>query len=142
TIGALLGKAAPVPHDERVRDTGPYMRVVRLALRHPGTTLALAAFLLVAVQMAYGKLGRGVEFFPSVEPDYGQVIVHGRGNLSLDEKNRRSPKSRSACSRSRVSRPSIPRSASSRAVGAGCPRTQSVSLSSSSTTGARVRPRM
>jgi multidrug efflux pump len=88
TLGALLGKAAPVPHDDRVKDSGPYMRAVRLALRHPGSTLALAAFLLVAVQMAYGKLGRGVEFFPSVEPDYGQVIVHGRGNLSLDEKNR------------------------------------------------------
>src|SRR5712675_720178 len=88
TLGALLGKAAPVPHDDRVRDSGPYMRAVRLALRHPGSTLALAAFLLVAVQMAYGKFGRGVEFFPSVEPDYGQVIVHGRGNLSLDEKNR------------------------------------------------------
>jgi multidrug efflux pump len=88
TLGALLGKAAPVPHDERARDTGPYMRTVRLALKHPGTTLALAAFLLFAVQTAYGKFGRGVEFFPSVEPDYGQVIVHARGNLSLDEKNR------------------------------------------------------
>jgi multidrug efflux pump len=88
TLGALLGKAAPVPHDERMRDTGPYMRTVRLVLRHPGTTLALAAFLLFAVQTAYGKLGRGVEFFPAVEPDYGQVVVHARGNLSLDEKNR------------------------------------------------------
>src|SRR6266571_1457960 len=108
TLGALLGKAArtkesprwplallasaAAPHDERAkechRDRGPYMRTVRLALRHPGTTLALAAFLLVAVQVAYGKLGRGVEFFPKVEPDYGQVIVHARGNLSLDEKNR------------------------------------------------------
>jgi multidrug efflux pump len=87
TLGALLGKAASVPHDDRVKDAGPYMRAVRLALRNPGSTLALAAFLLVAVQMAYGKFGRGVEFFPSVEPDYGQVIVHGRGNLSLDEKN-------------------------------------------------------
>src|SRR5437867_3041650 len=88
TLGALLGRASPVPHDDRIKERGPYMRAVRLALRHPGTTLALAAFLLFAVQTAYGKLGRGVEFFPSVEPDYGQVIVHGRGNLSLDEKNR------------------------------------------------------
>ncbi len=83
---ALLASAA-VPHDDRVKDRGPYMRAVRLALRHPGTTLALAAFLLVSVQMAYGKLGRGVEFFPNVEPDFGQVIVHGRGNLALEEKN-------------------------------------------------------
>src|SRR5689334_8715639 len=88
TLGALLGKAAPVPHDDRVADRGPYMRTVRLALRRPGTTLVLAALLLVAVQVGYAKLGRGVEFFPSVEPDYGQAIVHGRGNLSLEEKNR------------------------------------------------------
>jgi multidrug efflux pump len=87
TLGALLGKAAPV-HDERSSDSGPYMRTVRLALRYPGSTLALAAFLLVAVQVVYGKYGHGVEFFPKVEPDYGQVIVHGRGNLALEEKNR------------------------------------------------------
>ena len=42
TLGALLGRAAPVPHDERAKDRGPYMRTVRLALRHPGMTLMLA----------------------------------------------------------------------------------------------------
>jgi multidrug efflux pump len=88
TLGALLGRAAPVPHDERAKDNGPYMRTVKLALRRPGMTMALVALLLVAVQVAYGKYGRGVEFFPNVEPDYGQVVVHGRGNLSLDEKDR------------------------------------------------------
>src|SRR5829696_1417561 len=87
TLGALLGKAAPA-HDKGPRRDGPYMRTVRLAIRHPGTTLALAVFLLIAVQTAYGKFGRGVEFFPNVEPDFGQVIVHGRGNLALEEKNR------------------------------------------------------
>src|SRR5262249_40128774 len=76
------------PHDERAKDRGPYMRTVRVALRYPGLTLALAALLLVAVQVAYGKFGRGVEFFPKVEPDYGQVVVHARGNLALEEKNR------------------------------------------------------
>jgi multidrug efflux pump len=88
TLGALLGKASPVAHDERAAERGLYMRTVRLALRRPGMTLALAAVLLVVVQVAYGKFGRGVEFFPNVEPDFGQVIVHGRGNLALDEKNR------------------------------------------------------
>src|SRR5215212_8813612 len=88
TLGALLGRAAAVPHDERVRDNGPYMRTVHLALRHPGATLLLALALLIGVQMTYAKLGNGVEFFPKVEPDYGQVIIHGRGNLSLAEKDR------------------------------------------------------
>ncbi len=88
TLGALLGKAAPHPHDERVASDGPYMRTVRLALRHPMATLGLVAALLVAVQMAYAKYGNGVEFFPKVEPDFGQAIVHGRGNLSLEEKDR------------------------------------------------------
>src|SRR5437660_4150898 len=88
TLGAMLGRAAPVPHDERAKDRGLYMRTVRLALAHPGTTLLLALALLIGVQMAYGKFGRGVELFPKVEPDYGQVVVHARGNLSLDEKDR------------------------------------------------------
>ena len=88
TLGALLGKAAAHPHRDRVVNSGPYMRTVRLALHHPGATLAAAAFLLVAVIALYGKVGRGVEFFPDVEPDYGQVIVHGRGSISLEEKNR------------------------------------------------------
>jgi multidrug efflux pump len=48
--------------------------------------------------MAYGKFGRGVEFFPEVEPDFAQVIVHARGNLSLAEKDGWSPRSKSACS--------------------------------------------
>ena len=88
TLGALLGRASAHPHGERSKADGLYMRTVRLALRRPGATLALTALLLVVVQVGYGKFGRGVEFFPAVEPDYGQVIVHGRGNLALDEKNR------------------------------------------------------
>src|SRR5580704_8526503 len=88
TLGALVGRAAAVPNDERASDRGPYMRTVRLAVRYRGLTLGFAVLLLFAVQTAYGRFGHGVEFFPSVEPDYGQVIVHARGNLSLDEKDR------------------------------------------------------
>jgi multidrug efflux pump len=88
TLGALLGKASAAPHERPREDRGPYMRTVRFALRRPGMTLAAAVLLLFAVPLVYAKLGRGVEFFPDVEPDYGQVVVHGRGNLSLAEKDR------------------------------------------------------
>ncbi|MBS0533358.1 MAG: efflux RND transporter permease subunit [Proteobacteria bacterium] len=88
TLGALLGRAAPVPHDERASDRGFYMRTVRFALHRPALILSLAVGLLIAVIFTYGKFGNGVEFFPSVEPDYGQVIVHARGNVSLEEKDK------------------------------------------------------
>jgi multidrug efflux pump len=88
TLGALLGRAAPVPHDDRVTDNGAYMRLVKQAVAHPGTTMLIAIAVLVAVQMSYSRFGKGVEFFPDVEPDFGQVVIHARGNLSIDEKDR------------------------------------------------------
>ena len=33
------------------------------------------------------KFGKGIEFFPAVEPDYAEVVVHARGNLSINDKN-------------------------------------------------------
>jgi multidrug efflux pump len=40
------------------------------------------------VPILYGKIGKGVEFFPNVEPDQGVVLIHARGNISLAEKDR------------------------------------------------------
>lgn len=88
TLGALLGKAADHPHDDRARKKEFYMRLVRFCVQHPGLTLAAAFFMLVAVIKAYGVFGKGVEFFPNVEPDYGIVQIHARGNLSITEKDR------------------------------------------------------
>ena len=61
------------------------MAVVKTAVRFPETTLLLTVGLLVGVQYAYSNFGAGVEFFPNVEPDYGLLYVHARGNLSLAE---------------------------------------------------------
>lgn len=88
TLGALLGKASEKPHDDRAKETGAYMRVVKFSVGHPALTLSATFFLLVAVIKAYGTFGNGVEFFPNVEPDYGIVQVHARGNLSITEKDK------------------------------------------------------
>ena len=87
TLGALLGRAAPVPHDERAKDRGLYMRTVRLALRHPGMTLVLAVVLLVGVQMAYGKFGKRRRVLPQGraglrpgrDPRARQPLARGEG---------------------------------------------------------------
>ncbi|MER8652777.1 efflux RND transporter permease subunit [Mesorhizobium sp. M0586] len=83
TLGALFAKA-PEHHEEQNRD-GWYMALVKQAVRFPITVLVLTAVLLTGVGFAYSKYGAGVEFFPSVEPDYGLLYVHARGNLSLAE---------------------------------------------------------
>lgn len=87
TLGAMLGAPTHI-QNERMEDRGLYMRIVKQALQHPLATLGLAAMLLVGVVGAYGRFGNGVEFFPSVEPDYGLVQVRARGNLSITEKDR------------------------------------------------------
>lgn len=83
TLGAIFAKA-PEHHEEDHRD-GLYMAVVKQAVRFPITVILLTVGLLVGVGFAYSKYGAGVEFFPSVEPDYGLLYVHARGNLSLAE---------------------------------------------------------
>ncbi|MGX9143006.1 efflux RND transporter permease subunit [Mesorhizobium sp. 128a] len=82
TLGAIFAK--PPGHHEEGRD-GWYMALVKQAVRFPITVLVLTTVLLTGVGVAYSKYGAGVEFFPSVEPDYGLLYVHARGNLSLAE---------------------------------------------------------
>ncbi|WP_269931460.1 efflux RND transporter permease subunit [Aminobacter sp. HY435] len=83
TLGALFAKAPA--HTEEDHKDGTYMAVVKKAVRFPVTALVLTVALLVGGTYAYVKLGNGVEFFPTVEPDYGLLYVHARGNLSLEE---------------------------------------------------------
>ncbi|MCI5077499.1 efflux RND transporter permease subunit [Oricola sp.] len=83
TLGSIFGKATV---EERAPD-GLYMAVVKKAVRFPIVTLLLVVALMVAIVIAFGKYNKGTEFFPSVEPEYGLVYVHARGNLSLDEQD-------------------------------------------------------
>ncbi|MEZ5778794.1 MAG: efflux RND transporter permease subunit [Paracoccaceae bacterium] len=84
TLGAIIAK--PVKEEEQARD-GLYMRFVARAIRHPWIVTFTAVAALIAVPFAYGTFGKGVEFFPNVEPDYGLLYVHARGNLSIEEKD-------------------------------------------------------
>jgi multidrug efflux pump len=84
TLGAII--ARPFKDQHKHKD-GAYMWLVGKAIRHPVIVLMLALGSLVAVPYTYSQIGKGVEFFPDVEPDYGLLYVKSRGNLSIDEKD-------------------------------------------------------
>ncbi|WP_422126502.1 efflux RND transporter permease subunit [Thioalkalivibrio sulfidiphilus] len=65
--------------------TARYVRLLRYLVNHPGQTFSVAAILVVAAYAAYGQFGRGVDFFPHVEPRFAQVQIQARGDLSVWE---------------------------------------------------------
>lgn len=67
--------------------TGAYVRLLEKAILEPWTTLLLAISLLVGGFALYGEFGRGIAFFPSVEPEFMQVEVRARDNLSIHERD-------------------------------------------------------
>jgi multidrug efflux pump len=104
TVGALLGKekttaSAALPDgglvdvDSQVdleRLTGAtrrYIEMLRVALRHPTKVVAAAVIVLAVVYASYSAFGRGVEFFPEIEPTQAMVNIHARGDLSVQERD-------------------------------------------------------
>ena len=102
TLGSLIGRPGGVVDattmralaDGRTEDlgrikglTGAYLRVLERALDHPGKVLISAAVVLVSAYATYASYGKGIEFFPDIEPDRAIVQVRARGNLSVAEKN-------------------------------------------------------
>jgi len=102
TLGALFGapsggidadaaKAIAAGDPDHMRNvtgfTGLYLAVLRRALAHPVKIIAVALAVLIGAQVAYGQFGRGIEFFPTVEPENALLQVHARGNLSITERD-------------------------------------------------------
>ena len=67
--------------------TGAYIAFMRRALAHPGKIALGATALLVGVYSLYAVVGRGVEFFPEIEPQQANVNIHARGDLSVEERD-------------------------------------------------------
>lgn len=98
TIGALIGKSKTSDADLAYlrsleegdpRKTGGitavYAGILDFAVRSPITVFFTSIFTLVAIVMAYGEYGKGMEFFTNVEPAQTQVQVFARGNFSPAE---------------------------------------------------------
>ncbi|MBT7957430.1 MAG: efflux RND transporter permease subunit, partial [Rhodospirillaceae bacterium] len=101
TLGSIFGKPGSVD-DKSLKATlagesgdldnvegfvGRYLNVLKPVLRHPAKIVMAAFAVLIAVQVIYGTFGKGIEFFPSVEPEIAKLQVRARGNLSIHEKD-------------------------------------------------------
>ena len=100
TIGIKIGKShilvkgdnSIVASDSlrRLRDnnwlTRAYVYLLEMALQNPFKIIIIAVLTLVTVQYTYITKGKGVEFFPDIEPDTAKIYIHARGNLSTEEK--------------------------------------------------------
>ncbi len=100
TVGSLVGRRAPDARnattlaaaetgnlDDIHGFTGLYLKFLRRALHHPGKVVAVAFVVLAGVYAAYGSFGRGVEFFPDIEPEQAVLNIHARGDLAVDERD-------------------------------------------------------
>ena len=67
--------------------TGGYLKILHVALKHPTKILILAVGCLIGSNILYAQFGKGLEFFPAIEPSLGILNIHARGNLSVDEKD-------------------------------------------------------
>ncbi|MCX7338339.1 MAG: efflux RND transporter permease subunit [Alphaproteobacteria bacterium] len=63
-----------------------YFGMLQKALDHPKNVLMGAFAILIIIKTIHGFVGKGVEFFPDVEPDSASISIHARGNLSIYEK--------------------------------------------------------
>ena len=102
TLGGVVGRRAP-DSDYQVENlaaaesgdlrrlTGGsrlYLGVLRIAVTRPVAVVLFAAGVLTTAYAAYGYWGRGVEFFPEVEPENAIIHVRARGDLSVLERDR------------------------------------------------------
>ena len=95
TLGSLFGKAPHIKianHDTAPLETisgftGLYIRILGVLIRYPFLVLLAALLMLVSINVIYINYGKGVEFFPEVEPERINVYVRARGDLSVQERD-------------------------------------------------------
>jgi len=101
TVGSIFGKTGAVSEaakrnlaaaetgdlDTLEGFTGRYVRFLKSSLAHPWRNVGLVTALLVVIYVSFASFGRGVEYFPDVEPPFSMVDIRARGDLSTDEKD-------------------------------------------------------
>ncbi|MCH8335442.1 MAG: efflux RND transporter permease subunit [Proteobacteria bacterium] len=101
TLGSMFGRTGAINADARrnltaaetgdldtvTGVTGSYIQFLKKSLHHPWINLGAVSLILVGIYVAFFTFGRGVELFPDIEPEFANLDIHARGNLSIDEKD-------------------------------------------------------
>ena len=101
TLGAIFGKPLPLSAKARARFveadqgdlnkvdgfTGVYLKTLAVALKRPGWSLFFALVFSALTLLAYSFAGKGLEFFPDVEPRGFTLVLRSDGDLSIAEKD-------------------------------------------------------
>jgi len=67
--------------------TGNYVQFLKLTLKRPWLNVAGVTAILIITYSAFFAFGRGLELFPEVEPEFANIEIRARGDLSTDEKD-------------------------------------------------------
>jgi multidrug efflux pump len=67
--------------------TGWYARLVDKLTSWPILTMTATVAIIAAVFWAYGQFGKGTTFFTDADPQFAQVYIRARGNLSAAERH-------------------------------------------------------
>ena len=101
TLGSIFGASGTMSEQAR-RDltvaetgdldqisgmTGKYIQFLKRSLKRPWINVATVTGLLVITYGAFFAFGRGVELFPSIEPEFANLEIRARGDLSTEEKD-------------------------------------------------------
>ena len=101
TLGSMFG-ATGAMNDEARRNlsaaetgdldtvtglTGSYIQFLKRSLQRPWQNVGAVTAVLVAIYVAFALFGRGMELFPDIEPDFANIDIRARGDLSIDEKD-------------------------------------------------------
>jgi multidrug efflux pump len=101
TLGSMFGSSGAMSEQAR-RDltiaetgdlnevsgmTGRYIRFLKTTLRRPWLNVAAVTGILFATYAAFFIFGRGFELFPAIEPEFANIEIRARGDLSTEEKD-------------------------------------------------------
>ena len=101
TLGSMFGSSGAMSEQAR-RDlttaetgdldevsgmTGRYIGFLKTTLRRPWLNVAAVTGILFATYAAFFMFGRGFELFPAIEPEFANIEIRARGDLSTEEKD-------------------------------------------------------